>query len=274
MSALARCFGLWPLTGLLVSATLLQAGMLRAEAIAVRHIEGSIHGFLVLRNAEGKAIASGDLTQVVLGNRLESKLIFRFKDGSVDEETTVFSQRGNFRLLSNRRVQKGPSFPNPIDASINATTGQVTVRYADGGKAKVETERLELPADLANGLMLTLLKNLRTDAAETKVSYIAATPKPRLVKLAITSQGEETFWAAGARHRAIRYAVNVELGGLTGVMAPLLGKEPKDIHVWVLPGRDPAFIRMEGQFYQEGPVWTVELTSPVWRRSQNSGGKK
>jgi hypothetical protein len=261
----------WSLTGLLVSAALLQAGTLLAEPVAVRHIEGTVHGFLVLRNTEGKTLASGELIQVVQGNRLVSKLTFRFKDGSVDEETTVFSQRRNFRLLSNRRVQKGPSFPNPMDVSIDASTGQVRVRYADDGKDKDETEHLDLPPDLANGLMLTLLKNLRTDAGETKVSYVAATPKPRLVKLAITRQGEETFWTAGARHRAMRYVVKVELGGLTGVVAPLLGKQPEDIHVWILGGKAPAFVRMAGQFYQGGPVWTIELTSPVWRRSQHLG---
>jgi hypothetical protein len=261
----------WSLTGLLVSSAMLQAGTLLAEPVAVRHMEGTVHGFLVLRNAEGQTLASGDLIQVVQGNRVVSKLTFRFKDGSVDEETTVFSQRRHFRLLSNRHAQKGPSFPNPMDVSINASTGEVTVRYADDGKDKVETEHLDLPPDLANGLILTLLKNLRTDATEAKVSYVAATPKPRLVKLAITRQGEETFWVAGARRSAMRHAIKVELGGLTGVVAPLLGKQPEDIHVWVLGGKAPAFVRMEGQFYQGGPVWIIELTSPVWRRSQPSG---
>jgi hypothetical protein len=271
MSTLGQHVRSWSLTRrLMVSAALLQGGALLAETVAVRYIEGTVHGFLAVRNTEGKTLASGDLIQVVQGNRVVSKLTFRFKDGSVDEETTVFSQRGNFRLLSNHHVQKGPSFPNPMDVSIDASTRQVTIRYVDGGKEKFETEHLDLPPDLANGLMLTLLKNLPADAGETKVSYMAATPKPRLVKLAITRQGEEACWTAGARHRATRYAVKVELGGLTGVVAPLIGKQPEDIHVWILGGKAPAFVRMEGQFYQGGPIWTIELTSPVWRRSQNS----
>ncbi|MGH9357453.1 MAG: hypothetical protein ACRD10_15110 [Terriglobia bacterium] len=103
------------------------------------------------------------------------------------------------------------------------------------------------------------------------MSYIAATPKPRLVKFAITSQGKETFWAAGAAYRATRYDVKVELGGLAGAVAPLIGKQPKDIHVWILGGKAPAFIRMEGQLYQGGPLWTIELTSPVWQEAQLSG---
>jgi hypothetical protein len=259
------------LIGLLAGPLVFHEGKLSAEPIAVRHIEGTIHGFLVLRDTGGKILASGDLSQVVKGNRVVSTLTFRFKDGSIDEETTVFSQRGHFRVLSSRRVQKGPSFPNPTDLSIDSSKGQVTVRYTDDGKEKVETERLDLPPDLANGLLPTLLKNFRAGMAETKLSYVAATPKPRLVKLAIRRQGEETFWTAGAGHKATHYAVKVELGGVTGVVAPLVGKQPEDIHIWILGGKAPAFVRMKGQFYPEGPIWTVELTSPVWQQSRDSG---
>lgn len=260
----------WPLTALLAGAALLQPGALPGEQVAVRHPEGTARGFLVLRTLAGKTLAAGDLIQVSQGNRIVSNLIFHFKDGSVDDETVVFTQRRNFRLLSDHHVQKGPSFPHPMDVLIDASNGQVTVRSTDGGNEKVETDHLDLPPDLANGLLLYLLKNLRT-AGETKVSYVAATPKPRLVKLAILSQGEETFWAAGVRRRVTRYNVKIELGGLTGVVAPLIGKQPDDIHVWILGGKAPTFVRMEGQFYQGGPVWAIQLASPLWPRSQNSG---
>jgi hypothetical protein len=267
---LIECVRSWPLIGLLVIAALLQPGALLAEPVAVRHMEGTVRGFLVVRTMEGKTLAAGDLSQVVQGDRLVSRLVFHFKDGSVDDDTTVFSQRRNFRLISDHHVQKGPSFPHPMDVLIDASMEQVTVRSTDDGKEKVETEHLDVPPDLANGLLLNLLKNIRTDAAETKVSYLAATPKPRLVKLAIKPQGEERFRVAGARHRATRYDVKVELGGLTGVVASLIGKQPEDIHVWILGGEAPAFVRMEGQFYQGGPVWRIELTSPVWQESQHS----
>jgi hypothetical protein len=153
-----------------------------------------------------------------------------------------------------------------MDVSIDASTGQVTVRSTNADKDRID--HLDLPPDLANGLILTFLKNIRTDAAETKLSYVAATPKPRLVKLAISPQGEETFWAAGARHSATRYNVKVEIGGLAGAVAPLVGKQPKDTHVWILGGKAPAFVRMEGQLYQGGPVWTIEMTNPVWQKSK------
>jgi hypothetical protein len=137
----------------------------------------------------------------------------------------------------------------------------------EDGKEKVETDQLDLPPDLANGLLLTIVKNIPVDATETKLSYLAFTPKPRLVKLAIAPQGEETFSIGRRRHRATRYVVKIELGGLTGIMAGLMGKQPPDIHLWVLGGKAPAFVKFEGAFYLGGPLWRIELASPVWQQS-------
>jgi hypothetical protein len=260
----------WPLTALLISAALLQCGALPAEQVPVRHVEGTVRGFLVLRDAEGKTLAAGDLIQIVKGDRLVANLVFHFKDGSVDEETTVFSQRHDFRLISDHHVQRGPTFPHPMDVLIDASTGQVTVHSTDHGKDKIVTDHLDLQPDLANGLLFTLLKNIRPNVTETKVSYVAATPKPRMVKLSIKPEREDAFRTAGDLHKATNYDVKIELGGVAGVVAPLIGKQPKDIHIWILGGKAPTFVRMEGQLYEGGPVWTVELTSPVWQESQHS----
>jgi len=47
-------------------------------------------------------------------------------------------------------------------------------------------------------------------------------------------------------------------------MAPLLGKQPLDIHVWILGGEVPALVKMEGPLYLGGPAWRIELACPVW----------
>lgn len=268
-SAQSGC--LWPvplISAILMAAMLLHSSVLSAAPVPVRHIEGTTHGFLVLRNEQGKELAEGELTQVVKGHRLISELIFHFRDGSIDDETTVYTQRGVFRLIRDHHVQKGPSFPHPMDLSINATTGQVTVVSSDHGKKKTETDHLDLPPDLANGLIETLLKNIPPGTPETKVSYLAATPKPRLVTLSIKPQGKERFRVAGATHSAMRYDIKIEIGGIAGAIAPLVGKQPKDDYIWILGSKAPAFVRMEGQLYDGGPVWTVQLASPVWPKVQ------
>ena len=256
------------LGALAACAALLRPGALPAEPVAVRHTEGVVHGFLALRTLDGTTLADGDLIQVARGDRVTGRLVFHFKDGSVHDETAVFTQREHFRLLSDHLVQKGPAFPQPLDMSIDCASGQVTVRYAnEHGEQKVEAERLELPADLANGLILTLLKNVGADAPPNKVSMVAATPKPRLVKLAIATAGEEPFSTGGTARKATQYVVKVEIGGIAGLLAPLLGKQPPDSHVWILGGEAPAFVKSEAPLYLGGPLWRIELVSPVWPRA-------
>ncbi len=267
-------------TILLISACFLGGASAPASQVAVRHKEGSVHGFLVLSNLDGTPLAEGDLTQVPEGDRITNRLTYHFKDGSRQEETTIFSQRGSFRLISYHLVQKGPAFPHPLDLSIATSTGQATVLYTDDdGKQKTAVERLKLPQDLANGLVLTLLKNVPPDTPPTEVSMVVATPKPRLVKLAISAQGTEPFSLAGFSHEAVHYVVKIEIGGVAGVVAPLLGKQPPDTHVWVLGGEAPAFVKLEGASYLGGPIWRVELVSPVWpktaaRDSKNDSSQK
>jgi len=254
-----RC---WSLIAALVCALQPRAP---AEPIPVRHMEGTVHGFLALRTKEGRVLAVGDLFQVVRGDRVTSRLLFRFKDGSVDDETTVFSQRGHFQLITDRHIQKGPSFPQPMDLSIDVRRGQITVRSTGkDGKEEVKSEHMDLPSDLVNGLILSIAKNIRPDTPETKVSMLVATPKPRPIKLAISPAGEEPFSLVGSSRKAMRFEIKIELGGITGMVAPLIGKQPPNIQIWIIGGEAPAFVKEEGPLYEGGPIWTIQLTSPVW----------
>ena len=250
-----------------VCAALLWPGALPGETVAVRHAEGLVHGFLILRTLDGTALADGDLIQTSRGDRVTSRLVFHFKDGSIHDETAVYSQGQRFRLITDHLVQKGPTFPQPLDMSIDGSSGRVTVRYVDDGKHKVETENIDVPPDLANGVILTLLKNVQPGAPPKTISFIAATPKPRLVKLAISVAGNEPFSTGGAARKATHYVLTVEIGGISGLLAPLLGKQPPDSHVWILGGEAPAFVKSEQPLYLGGPLWRIELVSPVWPRT-------
>jgi hypothetical protein len=235
-----------------------------ADPIAVRHAEGIVHGFLIMRAADGTVLADGDLIQTTRGDRVTARLVFRFRDGSIQDDTAVYSQRGSFRLISDHLIQKGPTFPRPLDMTISRATGRVIVRYTDDGEQKVADEQIDLAPDLANGMILTLMKNVAPTQSATKVSMIAATPKPRLVKLAVTNVGEEPFSVGGSKRQATHYAIKVDIGGISGLLAPLVGKQPPDSHVWILRGEAPAFVRGEQPLYLGGPIVRIELTSPVW----------
>jgi len=259
----------------LISTCILSGVGASASSVAVRHREGFIHGFLVLSTLDGEAIAAGDLTQVARGDQVTTQLAFRFKDGSRQEEITVFSQRGNFQLISYHLIQKGPSFKNATDLSVNCGTGQVTVRYTDDdGKEKVANEHIPLAPDLGNGLIPTLLMNIPVGTPQIEVPVVVATPKPRLVKIIVKAQGTEPFSLAGFSHEATHYIGKVDIGGVAGVVAPMVGKQPPDSQIWILAGQAPVFLKSETLSYTGGPIWRMELVSPVWPQDSAVDSKK
>jgi hypothetical protein len=237
---------------------------LLATPVAVRHKEGSTHGFLLLRTLEGKTLAAGDLIQVVHDDQVTTELILHFRDGSLHDETTVYSQRTAFHLISDHLVQKGPSFPHAMEVMIDTAKDEFTVHYTDKGEEKVESQQMEMPEDLANGLMLALVKNIEPEALQTVVSMVAATPKPRVVKLLISPSGKHSFSTGGSPRIATGFVIKVEIGGVAGVIAPLVGKKPSDTHIWVYEGAAPTFLRFEGALFEGGPIWRIELANVVW----------
>lgn len=240
-------------------------GSAGAEPVRLRHPEGTLHGFLSLSTEQGQALAAGDLIQVVHGDRVTYHLVFHFKDGSLDDETAVFTQRGVFRLISDHHIQRGPYFPHPLDMSIDVRAGTVTTRSpGKDGKDDVATERMKLPTDLYNGMVTPVIANVSPDAGETRVSMVVPTPKPRLITLDILSQGEVTFALAGIPRRALSYHIKMELGGIAGVVAPVIGKQPPDLHMWLFGGDVPVFLRETGPIVAGGEVLTISLIGPTW----------
>jgi hypothetical protein len=264
----------WLIT-LVVWAVFAPMNIASADQVGVRYAEGLLHGFVVLRTLDGKTLATGDATQTAAGDRVTSKLALKFSDGSVHEETTVFSQHDAFQLIKYHLIQKGPAFKRQLETSIDVASGQISVRYTeDNGEEKVLNERLQLEPDVANGMVPILLKNSAMPPSPMTVSMVATTPKPRIVKLAISPQGEEPFSVGGSNRKAMHWVVKVEIGGVAGVVAPLVGKQPPDIHVWILTGEAPVFLKSEGPLYEGGPIWRIEQISPVWPRKSRADSSK
>jgi hypothetical protein len=235
-----------------------------ASDVPVRYPEGVLTGFLVLRNISGKRIADGDLAQTLQGDRVTLHLAFKFLDGSSYDEVTVLTQQGSFRLLSDHIVQKGPSFDPEMDASIDVAAGKVSVHSMDKkGKKEQYDESMSLPPDLANGILFTLLKNIDPHAATTNVPYVALTPKPRLVQFEIAAQNEQTVSAGSHRYPALHFLLKIEIGGITGVVAKVVGKQPPDSDAWTLKSDAPVFLAMQGPLYSGGPIWRIELAAPT-----------
>ena len=70
----------------------------------------------------------------------------------------------------------------------------------------------------------------------------------------------------------MHYEIKIQIGGIAGLVAPMVGKAPPNIQIWVVGGQAPVFVKERGPIYAEGPVMTVEQTSPVWPDSSKQGG--
>lgn len=227
-------------------------------------MEGSIHAFLVVQTLDGKTIAEGDLIETAKGTTVKIQTSYHFHDGSLYDETSEFSQRGQFKLLSNHLIQKGPSFKLAMDRTIDASTGQVSVRYTDDkGKEKAEAQRLDLPADIANGLFLVLMKNI-DPASTTTVTVVAGEPKPRLVKVIITPEGKTPFLVGRSKREATELDLKAKIEGAAGKIAPLVGKQPADTHIWVFGDTVRAVLKSEGPLEPEGPILRIQNVGPSW----------
>jgi hypothetical protein len=227
-----------------------------AEPIEVKYTEGVTRGFPVLRSTSGEKLAQGELIQVPRGGDVvESRLVFRFKDGSLYDERVVFTQRNVFTLLSYSIVQKGPSFPESLEATVDRASGRYTVRHRADDDSPEETLAgdFELPLDVYNGLLSTLMKNLPAGNSAT-VQIVAFTPRPRLVTMLLKPAAEDPMQVNDAAVIATRFVVRPQLG----LFASLLVADIPDVKCWIAGGDAPAFLRFEGPLYFMGPVWRID----------------
>ena len=230
------------------------------EPVRVRFTEGVSHGFLVLRNEAGDVLANGELVQAPRGSRLENRLTFRFKDGSLWEETLTFTQQKVFRLITYRQVQRGPSFPTASDVSFDRDNGRYRAKHGD--EPAVDGS-VDLPEDLHNGMTSTLMKNL-PPGVKAAGRLLVFTPKPQLIDTELRAEGEDRYFAGDAPRTATRFLLKMELRGVTKVVASILGKDPPAVRYWIASGTAPAFVKFEGPLFLKGPRWRIELSAPRW----------
>jgi hypothetical protein len=227
-----------------------------AAPIATRRKQEPMRQLFVVKSADGKVIGNCEEVSTAEGDHMRSALTFRFLDGSLDEQITTYTQENVFRLIHDHHVQKGPSFPTQLDMTIDVPNGTVTWHAKERGRDEVTTRHMSLPDDVANGLVPLLTENVPPGSARLDVSWVAIAIKPLIVTLTI--QPDRSPEMVPKLQHASRYLLHVELHGLAKLVAPLLNRQPEDLHVWVTDDAQPSFLRMRGPFYQGGPVWTVE----------------
>ena len=238
--------------------------------IPVRYPEGMLHGFLVLKNQSGTIIARGDQLQLPRNGRIESRMVFRFTDGSRLEERVVFSQKDVFLVQEYHLTQRGPAFPSDAEAFFERPTRKYRVRTTDRDDGKVdikEGDLDQLPAATYNGMVITLLKNLAPDRSAT-VRMVAFTPSPKFIGLELTPVGKARASFGEESKAATQFAIKPKLSFFLKVGAKITGRDPPDSHAWIITEDVPAFAKFVGPLTMSGTgaPWTIELTSPAWEK--------
>ena len=133
-----------------------------ADTVPVRFAEGAVHGFLMLRTVNGSVLGPGDLLQVGRGGKVESRMVFHLKDGSVFDERVVFTQQRVFTMHTYSLVQRGPLFPEDTEITLERATGKyrLKTKARKGAREELLEGTLNLPPDVYNGMVLTIAKNL------------------------------------------------------------------------------------------------------------------
>jgi hypothetical protein len=201
-------------------------------------------------------------------------MVFRFEDGSAFDETVVFTQQRFFTLERYSLMQRGPAFKEDVEVSMERTGKyRVKAKPHGEGEEKVFEGALDLPPDVYNGLVLTIVKNLPKGASET-IHLVAFTPAPRLIQLELAPAGEHKVLVGGVARTAVRYVLHPKLGVWLELFARLLGRLPPDSNAWIIHDEVPAFVRFEGQISPTGPIWRVELTIPRWPDKPEGSAEK
>ena len=238
----------------------------RAEPVRVRHPESTTHGVLVLTDASGTALAQGEVIQWAESHgEMVSRMVIRFDDGSLYDETVRFTQRPYLRLTGYHLVQRGPSFTESSEIEFDRS-GRYRARVRAAGEQKDEDAAgtLDVPEDAYNGMTSLVLKNLPPGSTAT-THMIAFTPKPQLLEVQLGLEGTDHYVIGGVAQPVGRFLIQPKVPGVKGVIATVIGKAPPSFHMWLTPEPAPALLRFEGPLYADGPTWRLGPAPPKFK---------
>lgn len=229
-----------------------------AGPIAVRVVPGALHGFPSLSDAAGNVIADGELSQELRGEVLLVHLRWSFGDGRRVEERAEF--RVGAHLTQTRFTW--------VETAGEVEQRRFEVDFSDGraiavtrnrkGEPEREEERLDLPdgrAFTGYGTALAISQLELPAGGEEELTFVAFTPKPRIVRLGVRRNGEERIDAHGRSIRCDRFTLHPKIPFPVSLFAGA-----KDAHLWFTHGPPPALVRAEQNLIaKDDPVVVVDV---------------
>ncbi len=211
-------------------------------AVEVRSAPGALHGFPSMSDARGTVIADGELSQERRGDRLVVRARWVFRDGRRAEETDTFRTgtelvQERFAWVETLRGEEQRRF------EVDFGGGDARSSVLRGGRVEREEEKLDLPPGRSfagYGAALAASQLPLEPGDEAELSFVAFTPRPRVVTLAVRHEAEEDVRAAGRRIACDRFTLHpkLPLPVRPFVRAP-------DAHLWFTRNAPRALVRAE-----------------------------
>jgi hypothetical protein len=225
-----------------VAAALLLVVAGSATAVEVHSPPGALHGFPSMTDESGTVIADGELSQERRGDRLFVHASWVFRGGRRAEETATFRlgtelAQERFAWVETERGEEQRRF------EVDFVTGDARSSVRRGDRMDRAQERLDLPAGSSfagYGVALAASQLLLGPGDEAELTFVAFTPGPRAVTLAIRNDGEEGIPAAGRSIACDRFTLHPKL--------PLLVRpfvHARDAHLWFTHSPPRALVRAE-----------------------------
>ena len=237
---------------------LLLAASVAATGVPTRWVEGTLRGFPIVRTADGRAIANGELTQVIENGKLHARAVYDFNDGRRVREETVFEQQPLLRQLSwSWEERRGNEVLRSY--SVDLTTGHATARKRGSDGFDTWDDHL----DDTNGAFVGVgfmyaVKNLteRLDKGEKiPLTAVVFTAKPRTVTVTISRDQVGELIMAGRKLPAERFVIHPEVPWI----ARLFVKAP-DQYLWFYRPSPPMFLRADIPLAEPSdPMIRIEL---------------
>jgi hypothetical protein len=207
--------------------------------------EGSTHGFPVLRNSNGKELASSDFSQWLERDRLHVKIRHDFSKTHWIEEQSIFSQtprlvqeHWSWREHNDGNVQR--------DFRIDFRSGLATAAKLEGNERREWSDKVEInPGSTFAGFGFSLaIKRLRHRllmGERIELRTVGFTPKPRGVSVEISHGGLDDMRMSGRTLRGDRFVIHPKIPWIANFFIDV-----PDTHLWLTNPAPAGFLRMEG----------------------------
>jgi hypothetical protein len=217
------------------------------DPIRLAWMEGDMAGMTPILSADGrKQIGFIDYHQHRRGDRLEVVRVARFADGSSDEDQVEARVGKTLEALRGRSIIRDKRGTPTVDITIDVAKGRIT-GFSGVGKDREEyDEKVDLrPGTYWGPLIFIVVKNFEQNSADGKLVFttVAPTPKPRVIDMELTREGNGAVTRPGGRIDVVRFTMKPTINWL---IDPIIQRIAPETRFFVAPGKPPALARFEG----------------------------